>query len=274
MKQQPKLLRLVETALLLAVATVLSLVKLLDLPYGGSITVCSMLPILLVAYRHGTGWGLLTGFAHGLIQLLLGSGVLSYATSPMAAVAIVLLDYLLAFAALGFGGWFRRHTNQTRALVLGAVFTSFLRYILHVISGCTVWAGLSIPSKAALWYSLGYNATYMLPELLVTLLGVWYLSRVLDLSKAVPTQTVVVAPLCRSARALSLSAAAIATGTAVWDIVLVFRHLQDAESGEFIITGLARVNWSVLAIVTVVGVVLTAALHALSRRVQKRQGKF
>lgn len=269
MKQQPKLLRLVESALMLAVATVLSLVKLLDLPYGGSITVCSALPILLVAYRHGTGWGLLTGFAHAAIQLLLGSSTLSYATSPMAAVAIILLDYLLAFTVLGLGGVFRRRLQQTPALVLGALLTGCLRYVLHVIAGCTVWAGLSIPDTAALWYSLGYNATYMLPETLVNMLGVWYLSRALDLSKPVPARAPAAAPLSRGALALTLSAAACALVAAVWDIVLVFRHLQDAETGDFVITGLALVNWPLVGIVTAVGAALTAVLYALSRKKAK-----
>ena len=269
MKQQPKLLRLVESALMLAVATVLSLVKLLDLPYGGSITVCSALPILLVAYRHGTGFGLLTGFAHAAIQLLLGTSTLSYATSAWAAVAIILLDYLLAFTVLGLSGVFRRRMSQTRALVWGAALTGGLRYILHVIAGCTVWAGLSIPTTAALWYSLGYNATYMLPETLVNVLGVWYLSRALDLSKVVPARAPAAAPLSRGALVLSLSSAAVAVVTAVWDILLVFRHLQDEETGDFIITGLARVNWPLFAMVTVAGVAVTAVLYALSRRAAK-----
>ena len=63
MKSKTNLFRLVESALLLAVAAVLSIIKVLDLPYGGSVTACSALPILLVAYRHGTPWGLFTAFA-------------------------------------------------------------------------------------------------------------------------------------------------------------------------------------------------------------------
>lgn len=266
MKQQPKLLRLVETALMLAVATVLSFVKLLDLPYGGSITLFSALPILLVAYRHGAGWGLLTGLLHGVIQLLLGSSTLSYATSAWAAVAIILLDYLLAFAVLGLGGVFRRRLSQTRALVTGALLTGFLRYVLHVVSGCTVWAGLSIPTAAAFWYSLGYNATYMVSEILVTAAGAWYLSRSLDLSRDMPARAPSAAPLSRGGLALTLSAAAVAVVTAVWDVLLVFRHLQDAESGDFIITGLTQVDWVQFAVVTAVGGALTAVLYRLSRR--------
>lgn len=71
---------------------------------------------------------------------------------------------------------------------MGAVLCGVLRYICHVISGCTVWAGLSIPTQAALLYSLAYNATYMVPETLVTVLGAWYLSRVLDVRGDRPTR--------------------------------------------------------------------------------------
>ena len=180
--KQQKMLRLVESGLMLAMATVLSMVKVLDLPYGGSITAFSALPILLVAYRHGVWQGVLTAFAHALIQLMLGGSALSYATSAKAAVAIVVLDYLLAFTVLGLGGIFRRGCgNQGTALVLGALLTGAARYALHVIAGCTVWAGLSIPTEAALVYSLAYNATYMVPEVAVTALGAWYLSRAVNL---------------------------------------------------------------------------------------------
>ena len=119
--KQQKMLRLVESGLMLALATILSMVKVLDLPYGGSITAFSALPILLVGYRHGTAHGLFTAFAYALMQLILGLNTLNYATSVGAAVAIVILDYLLAFTVLGLGGIFRKKVqSQGAALVLGA----------------------------------------------------------------------------------------------------------------------------------------------------------
>lgn len=262
--KQQKMLRLVESGLMLAMATVLSMVKVLDLPYGGSITAFSALPILLVAYRHGVWQGLLTAFAHSLIQLILGANTLSYATSATAAVAIVVLDYLLAFTVLGFGGIFRRKCeSQGTALVLGALLTGALRYLLHVIAGCTVWAGLSIPTEAALVYSLAYNATYMLPETLVTALGAWYLSRAVDLREQMPTR----AKAVQSGNlVLSLVGKAALLAAAVWDIVEIFRPLQDAESGDFVITNLALVNWGLVAIVTAAGLVLWGVCTLLNRK--------
>ena len=253
--KQKKMLRLVESGLMLAMATVLSLVKVLDLPYGGSITAFSALPLILVAYRHGLWQGLLTAFAHALIQLMLGTSVFSYGFSIQAVIAIVMLDYLLAFTVLGLGGIFRRKCqSQGTALVLGAVLTGALRYILHTIAGCTVWAGLSIPDSAALIYSLAYNATYMLPETIVTALGAWYLSKAVDLREEMPTRAKQVAK--SGSFALSLIGKAALLAAAVWDVVEIFRPLQDAETGDFVITNLALVNWGVVGVVTAAGIAL------------------
>ena len=267
--KQTKMLRLVESGLMLAVATVLSLVKVLDLPYGGSITAFSALPLLLVAYRHGTPWGLLTAFSHALIQLLLGMGTLSYATSAMAAVAILLLDYLLAFTVLGLGGIFRRRIeSQGTALVLGALLTGVLRYGLHVIAGCTVWAGLSIPTEAALLYSLAYNATYMLPETLVTMLGAWYLSKVMDVRETIPTRARTLKS-SRSAFVCGLLSKGALLVAAVWDTVEIFRPLQDPETGNFVITNLTQVNWPTVGIVAGAGLLLWVMLETLYRHLSR-----
>ena len=154
--KQTKTKTLVECAILIAIATVLSLFKLLDLPYGGSITLGSMVPMILLSYRHGLGWGLGSGLAYGVIQQLLGLNTLSWVTTWQSILAVILLDYVVAFAVTGLGGVFRKGVkNQAAALTLGGLLACVLRYICHVISGCTVWAGLSIPTSAALIYSIG-----------------------------------------------------------------------------------------------------------------------
>ena len=104
---------------------------------------------------------LITGFAGSLIQLLMGLKNLSYATSALAAVAIILLDYVFAFTVTGLGGLFRGRMKQIPALISGTALACLLRYTFHVIAGCTVWAGLSIPDSQALLYSLAYNAIYI-----------------------------------------------------------------------------------------------------------------
>ncbi len=266
MSSKTRILPLVEGAMLIAVATVLSMVKLIDLPYGGSVTACSALPILIIGYRHGTRFGLFSACVYALLQLLLGMNTLSYFTTPLSIVAVILLDYILAFAVLGLGGIFRRQgRSQGAALVSAALLVCGLRYLCHVISGCTVWAGLSIPTEAALVYSLAYNATYMLPETIVTALGAWYLSRGLDIGSQ-RLGRIATAPAATSGFALELCGLGVLAATAIADIVLIFRHLQDGETGDFIIAGLADVQWMTVILVTVVGGLIGAALYLLARR--------
>lgn len=261
-------LRLTESAVMLAFAVVLSMVKLVDLPYGGSVTAFSMLPPLLIAYRYGTRWGLFTALAYSLLQLLMGLKNLNYATSAMAVVAILVLDYVAAFLALGLGGVFRRAGRpQAVALTAGTLLACALRYLCHVISGCTVWAGLSIPDTQALLYSLAYNATYMLPETLITVLGALYLSRVLDFGSETITRTA--PPRRRADLAVLLSGLGKAAlcGALVWDVAHIAPRLQDAESGNFDITGIAQVNAVALSLITAAGVLLFALLLWLAARV-------
>ena len=263
MKENTKVLRLVESGLLLAIATVLSLIKLLDMPYGGSVTACSDLPILLIAYRYGTGWGLFSSLVYSLLQLALGASTLSYCTTPLSVVAVILLDYVLAFAVYGLGGVFRKEgRSQGQALVLGALLVQGLRFVCHVISGCTVWAGLSIPTNAALIYSIGYNATYMLPELLVTMLGAWYFSRAVDVSGQRPTR----AAANQGNPVLGVLYPLTLVATVVTDILLIFAHLQNADDGSFTFAGLSEVNWTAAAIVTAAGLLATLVLYLLDRK--------
>lgn len=237
--------RLVESGILLAFAAVLSVIKLVDMPYGGSVTAFSMLPLLVIAYRHGTRWGLFSAFTYSLIQLLLGLDNFSYATSFTAVVMIAVFDYLLAFLALGLGGVFRKAMPQGGALATAAVVTGILRYLCHVVSGCTVWAGLSVPTTEALIYSLSYNATYMIPEIIILVLGAVYLSRLVSLDGAGVTRTA----LRKSDRspavtALSIAATTVLAATVVGVVVYLAPFFQNADSGELFLTGFAAANWA------------------------------
>lgn len=259
--------KLVESAIMLAIATVLSLLKLIDLPYGGSVTVASMLPIIIISYRHNIKWGLLTGLAFGIIQQLLGLKTLSWVTTWQSILAVILLDYIIAFTVAGLGGIFRKTTSQPKALLLGALLVGILRYICHVISGATVWAGLSIPTNAALLYSLGYNATYMIPETIVTMVVGYYIGSVLDFRKETVTR------LSREENtglpALKWFAGLIIACAVVAITALVFGQLQDAESGAFDITGLKNVSWLMVGVITAVAGVYAATLLLISNKVSR-----
>ncbi|MCR4728135.1 MAG: energy-coupled thiamine transporter ThiT [Lachnospiraceae bacterium] len=250
--------RLAEAALLIAMGTVLSVFKLIDLPYGGSVTVGSMLPVLIIAYRYGTGFGMASSLAFGIIQQLLGLKTLSYVTTWQSILAVILLDYIVAFMVIGLGGLFRKLSSERLALVLGALLACILRFACHFTSGITVWKGISIPMKAAVIYSLGYNATYMIPETVIFVALAWYIGSVLDFrgDNVTTFQTVTgkSLPVLKWIGGLLLAVAVII------DVRFVFSNLQNGETGDFDITGLSRTDWKMVIIISAVAVVAALTL--------------
>ena len=164
--------RLVECALLIAVGTVLSLFKFRGVwALGGSITFCSMLPLVMIADRHGTKWGVACAAAFSLIQLVLGLNNVQYAPDALTALGVILLDYVLAYTVIGFSACFKRAIKDRRwAIVAGIAVTFFLRFLCHFASGVLIWEVLW-PNEngwAPVLWSLAYNGSYMLPETLLT----------------------------------------------------------------------------------------------------------
>ena len=164
--------RLVESAIMLAVATLLSVLSFQG-PWalGGSITICSMLPLVFVAQRYGTKWGLFTAFVYSLLQLLLGVKNVYYATSFIMAVGIIMLDYILPFTAIGLSAAFNKMiSNRRAAIAVGILVTFSLRFICHFFSGWIIWEAMwpnELGWAAPLW-SFVYNGSYMLPEIIIT----------------------------------------------------------------------------------------------------------
>ena len=269
MKNNIKAKALTESAIMIAFATVLSIIKLADMPYGGSVTIASALPIAIIAYRYGIKTGLLAGTVHAVIQQLIGISTLSYFTTWQSILAIIVLDYLVAFTAVGFAGIFRKLIkNQAIALSLGCALICLIRYACHVISGATVWAGLSIPTEAALSYSFIYNATYMIPETIILVIVALYVGSAVDFRAAMPTRLVkqevpsnvsLIAPV-----AGLLSCAAI-----VYDVAKIFEQLQDAGSGEFNITGIINVDWVELIVMNAVIAIVVICLLIVRRSLLK-----
>lgn len=170
---------LVLAGVLIALGTVLSFIKVFDLPYGGSVTLCCMLPVMLFAYRSGIKWGLGAGFTFSVLQLLFGLDALK-GVSGTTVVGSIFLDYLLAFTVLGLAGIFRnRIKNDPVAFTLGCFVAGMLRYVCSFLSGWILWgeyadvnfspilAGMS-GQQLACFYSLVYNGSYMVPEIIVT----------------------------------------------------------------------------------------------------------
>ena len=204
-------------SMMIAIAAVLALVcefiPFLNLPFGGGFTVASMLPIVLVSYMFGIGWGLGCAFTYSVVQMMIGFRTVSaffmptddnYAGSLAAALAICFIDYVLAYTALGLGGVFRNIKNKTAALVMCVIFALSLRYIAHIISGYIffgAWAewfftqegfyavGDSILSVfsgkgLSLIYSVFYNGLFMIPEIVLTSIAAIPVSRIPYVKKA------------------------------------------------------------------------------------------
>ena len=254
---------LTECAVMIALAAVLSLIKIVDLPAGGSVTIASMLPIAIVAYRHGPGFGFLSATVYGLLQQLLGLSALSYVTTWQSIVAVILLDYVVAFAVIGLAGIFRKAiSHQALSICIGCFCVCLLRYTCHVISGATVWAGLSIPSEAAMIYSLSYNATYMIPETIILLVIAAYIGANINFKEKRPSRTRRT-NLPQSLGWTSPVAGLILVGATIADTLLIFPKLQNADSGEFDIGNLATVNWTLVVMITAAALLFTASLFAI-----------
>lgn len=193
--------RLTNSAMLLALAVALELAGRLILPpmpFGGRLTLCAMLPVVLVAWRHGVKWGLFSGFAYSLIQMLLGAGTVAAAFQPGyfgdgvllgRAVLMVLLDYCLAYTVMGLGGVFGK--LGPKGLPMGTGLALLARYLVHTLSGYILFSGwaewfftqegfpgwgaelvAALPPQALGWaYSAVYNGLFMVPELVLTTLA-------------------------------------------------------------------------------------------------------
>ena len=253
-----------ECSIMIALATVLSLLKIAEMPYGGSITVASMLPIVVAVYRNGGKWGLGTALVASAIQLLLGLKNFSYFTTWQSIVALGVFDYILAFGAFALAGAFKRvEKRQNLAMLYGAALASILRYICHVISGATIWAGLSIPTEAALIYSIGYNATYMIPETIVLLLTTVYLASVVDFKRRTPARMPTLA-LDKLEAYSYIGAGLIVLVGLIMDVAEIFPHIQNSATGEFDIRGVQNANMTYVAIVSATALFIAAGLVAFA----------
>jgi thiamine transporter len=180
--------------------------------------------------------------------MLLGLNNLQYATSPLAAVAIIMLDYVVAFSVLGLGGLFKNKLkDHTLAFSLGTILACALRYICHVISGCTVWAGVSIPDAAGLYYSLSYNSAYMIPETILTVIAAYTVSQVFDLT-SYPMKRTIYQGKVGVVSLLEVSLAVMV------DSMVLFMSIQN--EGGYNIKNIVNANWRLILSVSLAAVVI------------------
>jgi thiamine transporter len=154
--------QLVFCAMAMALAFVTSYFKLFAMPWGGSVTLCSMLFIVLVANWYGVSTGVLVGIAYGLLQFVQEPYVLSFFQ--------VCCDYLLAFAALGVAGFFCKSKN---GLVKGYIAALLARGFFHSLGGYLYWMEYmpdNFPKSLTAIYPIAYNYSYLLAEGIITLI--------------------------------------------------------------------------------------------------------
>ena len=203
--------RLTESAILLAVAIVLELVSKMfipEMPFGGQITLVSMLPVVLISYRHGVKWGLVSGVAYALLEMAIGAKTVAAAFQPgyfgdgtmiVNALIMCVLDYLVAFTVLGLGGVYRNRIEKPGVgLMCGSIVALGARYLAHIASGYILFSGWAewfftqegfpawgaqlvqslSPEELGLTYSVVYNGMYMLPEIVITAVVALLLGRI------------------------------------------------------------------------------------------------
>ncbi len=185
--------KLVLSGIMIALATILSFITVYRLPYGGSVTLLSMLPILFVGYIYGTGRGVLTGVVYGAMQAILGAATSSAFAGLdfLNVMGVLMLDYFVAFGVLGLAGVFKSKIGNIQlSFGLGVLLSTILRYLVHFISGYIIYGSyaewffsqaevsygaaiLNAYSGKALAavYSLIYNATYMVPEIILSVVA-------------------------------------------------------------------------------------------------------
>lgn len=146
---------LAELAISIALAVVCSFIKVWEMPQGGSIAL-TMVPIFVITFRRGPFAGMAAGAVYGLISLAIAGQVYH----PMS----ILLDYALAFGALGVAGFFKK---TPLGIVTGTCVGTACRYVCSLLSGALLFAEYAPEGQNPWIYSIIYNATYMLPELLI-----------------------------------------------------------------------------------------------------------
>ncbi len=182
-----KILIITQAAIMVALSTVLSLIKVYQLPFGGSITLLSMLPVMLVSIKQGVPWGLSASFVYAGIQLLLDLGTLmGWGMTPTVWLGCVIFDYLIPFTLLGVAGFLRK--KGTAGILVGISAAMSLRFLSHLISGTIFFAVWAREGWSPLLHSVVYNSSYMLPELVFTLIGTILALKIPHLSKVIKSE--------------------------------------------------------------------------------------
>jgi thiamine transporter len=167
---------LTEAALAVALSFVLGFIVLFKMPFGGSVSL-EMIPLILLSLRQGWRVGIVAGAAYGLLDLVIDP----YVVHPLQ----LLLDYPLAFGALGLAGLFK---PTVRGAVLGATVAVFARFVCHFLSGVIFFASYAPEGWNPYLYSAAYNAAYLAPSLVIAIVVTLVLLKALQGAQPSPRQ--------------------------------------------------------------------------------------
>ncbi|MBQ0101335.1 MAG: energy-coupled thiamine transporter ThiT [Firmicutes bacterium] len=209
-----KTYRIVESAIMIALSFVLdyvsNLIPFTQLPLGGKFTIFSMLPIIYLGCKYGIGQGLVSGLIISLFQLISGfakNGAALMLDKWYLSLIMLFIDYICAYTVLGFAGVTSEDKNITRRLIVGSLIGTTLRYFCHIISGAiyigsyaeflftegslagTAFAKMIINNFSggflSIIYSAVYNGLYMIPEIIITLIGAFAISKIGYIRKSI-----------------------------------------------------------------------------------------
>jgi len=178
---------MVESAILIAASVILSFTKIYEAPLGGSVTLFSMVPLMIISMRHGIGWGLGSAFVFSVFKLWMGAGNFAYVPTVAGILITIIFDYIAAYTSIGLAGIFRglnvfktEKKNETFNVFAGVVFAYIIRFLCHFINGAVVWYEITkrlewneYVTTVGMWvYSFVYNITYIGPEAVLTIVAV------------------------------------------------------------------------------------------------------
>lgn len=137
------------------------------MPFGGSITL-GMVPLVIMSYRNGSSWGLLTAFVYSLLKLMTGFDDVLYCATLLSQIGCILLDYVVAYTILGAADYFRSlFKGKVLSYAIATCIVGLLRFVCSFLSGWLLWGSYAPEGMAAPVYSFVYNISYMGPNIII-----------------------------------------------------------------------------------------------------------
>ena len=174
--------KLTTCAIMITLSVILTLLSKLipSMPWGGSVTLASAVPIIIISLIFGFKWGIISGITFSIIQIITG-----FYPPPTQNffdfILVVLLDYIFAFGVYGIAGLFHKFIMPYKLKIpVSGLIVMLLRYLCHIFSGILIWGIYAEEGQSILSYSIIYNGSYMIPETILTVVVLTLLSKFIN----------------------------------------------------------------------------------------------